>query len=461
MNNIQKDFEITEIIHKHFTFLQNKILQGKNKQFKAQLQKMLCNDLVNSKKHCTDFWSIPSSINWWKNSKLLIIIAVFSSLLAVNFLSNNQPPAITGEIINYNGELEILRHKEILTAEKNQKIYLGDWLKLDENSSAEIKLNDTSVITLGRSSFLRIADNDKIFINQGILEINSLQKMEISTEKGIIMSPKNSKFSLQVSNSGEVKISVEENKILVFDIFDGSLELKSGEILLLKSDTKLNNFLTTEERKDLSLQQLVAIEEKLKITRSKFITGLLELSRNEPQGIKDIISAQKTFTSIVGILQTKRQKRINLQRNLENIKLQDVYLEFDAKFSQENKDLKNKIKAMENILILQKALAGKLHLSAPNSEIISFNRYTLLSSFLQQGNEMQKNSGKIFLDNYLQNFLSEILTKKTKKLQIAQLKTKISALPSSSEAREFLQEIKSSLNAEWQKIITEIIEKKF
>jgi hypothetical protein len=80
---------------------------------------------------------------------------------------------------------------------------------------------------------------------------------------------------------------------------------------------------------------------------------------------------------------------------------------------------------------------------------------------LQQGNETQKNSGKIFLDNYLQNFLSEILTKKTKKLQIAQLKTKISALPSSSEAREFLQEIKLSLNVEWQKIITEIIEKKF
>ena len=121
MNNIQKDFEITEIIHKHFTFLQNKILQGKNKQFKAQLQKMLCNDLVNSKKHCTDFWSIPSSINWWKNSKLLIIIAVFSSLLAVNFLSSNQPPAIAGEIINYNGELEILRHKEILQQKKTKR----------------------------------------------------------------------------------------------------------------------------------------------------------------------------------------------------------------------------------------------------------------------------------------------------------------------------------------------------
>lgn len=395
----------------------------------------------------TTLWINFSSYKYSKLATSAVAIALLVGILPV---LNNQLYA--GEISSKNGLVEIMRNGKKMIITDKAKLKVGDEIIVSNNANAQINLRNNFQSEVFENSKLKLTGRSKIFLSEGQMG-NALQKGTISTVRGEISAKSPSNFLIDVSSSGETKIMPQKNSVFVKNWEGTEIELTAGEELRLRTDTVLSN---QELPRDinLSLTQIKAVRAKLFIARTKAL-NYFENSKNS----RDLEPATKTFKSIVQILKTSRNLQPLMPReNINMINIEAVY----EKLSKKTKDVKllNEVKAVE-VLIKTAQNTRNLNFDIPQTDVLSFNRYVIVSRLFAQKNSPEKELGDILRNQYVNSFAQNIFNEELRIDQISVLNGEVKKLPLTTMAKYFLAQVKTQLTPELQELLEEKIEDRF
>ncbi len=394
-----------------------------------------------------------------RGQRVKVTLGALASLaLVFNFLPFNSR-LWAGEVTNARGLVEILRENKVEIVTEDTRLRVGDIVRVGNNAEVEIHLPQNFVATATSKTEFRVLDSDSLFLSKGHLVNNAEEKSEnaeISTTRGLVRSEPGALFDVYVSESGETHIVVEQAAVSVLDPLDHETTLQAGEELRLRTDTRLADKFDVPSDLSLSSTQLLAIESKLLITRTK-VLGAVEKKIEGQQNTfqEDLASAERTFRSIVNVLNASRHMEIGKRINTDLIENNAVYEAVAEKTNDEA--LLEDIKAIETLIGLVQDKEYYLAFSVPHTASLSYNRYVLLERIFQLGTPKEQNFGNVLKERYVQNFLQDIQQETLKLDQVTVLNEKIGRLPNTLSATQFLREVQSNLDLDLAKLLEEKI----
>ena len=355
---------------------------------------------------------------------------------------------VAGRITPQEGLVEILREGETFVLEESLALQAGDCVRIGNRSEAEIVLGDMTSIAKNKTTVC-IQEEGLLFLEKGSLQ--SQGEGAVSTERGVLRSQKNAEFSVTVSESGETKAVSQKKQLSVFDTKYRRAGLSAGEEVSLRTDTQFQEVLASAESK-LSRPQFEALSLKLIISRTKALTALEALlAGNTEQGLRDILSAEKTFRSMVQVLDSSRDLQIIKRRHLRLISLSDVY---DALYEKtRNTSLLMETRAVERLLSLLRQNKNTLSFAHTKSGVESFDRYALVKKLLGQGLHTEE-STQVLQQKYINNFLRKIQSFSLKTEQISTLTQEVARLPHTEIADQFISQLQSLLPSDLAETIS-------
>ena len=379
-------------------------------------------------------------------------------LLGVIPLYNNQLYA--GEISSDQGLVEIIRDGERIILKGKSKLKIGDEILVKNNATADLKLRNEFHSEVFENSTIKVSGKDELFLVEGQLN-NNFRNGKISTNKGEILAQnKDSIVSVYVTNSGETHIAPKRNSIMVRNWSGEEIQLTTGEELRLRTDTNLS-MKKNNDGINLSDTQIQAIRAKLFIARTKAL-NYIENSIDKDYGKAkvDLYSAKKTFKSIAQVLKTSRNmEMLSPRENIDMLENKDIYTRLKEKTN--NEDLLLEVKSVEILLeIIEKQKV--FDFPVPQTDILSFNRYVILSRLFANKSEKEIKYGEILRDQYVLSFARTIFNEELRIDQISVLNSEIKKMPKTSTiAKFFLLQVKEMFTPDLQELLKEKIEKDF
>ena len=364
-----------------------------------------------------------------------------------------------GEIQAQFGPVEIIRGKESFLVKDSADVFVGDEIKVGNRGRAKITLTDQSIASVGNKTHFKITDKDALFLTKGQLNNEVFRGVEIATDRGLVKSNSGSDFEIIVSETGEAQIHPQKNSLQVFDLQNGSLSLKAGEAITLKSDTHLSQKSIPTDL-ELSNNQIASIYSKLIIARTKVLTSIEKtLAGNKETARKDILSAERTFLSIAQVLKSSRELEIARRKNIKNLKVDEIYSLLKDKSNEE--ELLKEVEAIETLFAILAQNKGKIGFAPQKSGVTSFDRFQLLQNLAQLGTPDQAESIGFLSQKYSVAFLRKIQNEALIIDQISLLNTEIEKLPKTKTAQKFLTKTKELFHPTLQLILEEAIIHKF
>jgi len=412
--------------------------------YKTNLKALLCEEFEATKNQKSGFFLWQPS--WFKSSSLGF--TAVAALVLLNIFPAGEGNIIAGHITPQGGLVEILREGETFVLEDPLVLQAGDCVRIGNRSKAEIVIGELISRAKDKTT-LCVQEGGHLFLEQGSLY--NYGNGDISTERGVLRSQEDAEFLVTVSESGETKAVAQKNKLFVFDTESRKAGLSAGEELSIRTDTQLS---IQDLPKDLNLSrtQLEALSLKLVIARTKALTALEAfLEKESDQGLRDLLSAEKTFRSMVQVLDSGRDLQIVKRRHLRLISLSEVYDQLYEKTK--NTSLLAETRAVERLLSLLRQNKKQLTFAHPKSGVEAFDRYVLIQKLFQKGLHAE-DASQLLQQKYINVFLQKILAVKLKTDQISTLTTEIAKLPNSEEASLFLSSVRTRLPSELAQILS-------
>jgi hypothetical protein len=391
--------------------------------------------------------------------RIKISIGVLSGLVLVFNLLPFNPLSWAGEVTNARGLVEILRNNKIEVISQNTRLLIGDIVRVGNNAEVEIHLPKNFVATATSKTELRVLDQDSLFLSRGHLSNQATEKSEnaeVSTTRGLVRSDPGAAFDVYVSESGEVHIVVEKMGVSILDPLDHETSLHAGEELRLRTDTRLADKFDVPNDISLSTTQLLAIESKLLIARTKILGAVEKKVSGQKSGFQeDVTSAERTFRSIVNVLNASRNLEIEKRKNTDLLTNHDVYVAVAEKVK--DPALVEDVQSIETLIKIVTEKENYLAFSVPQTASLSYNRFVLLERIFQLGTPKEQLFGKSLKDRYVHNFLQDITQEPLKIDQASVLNKKIGYLPKTLSAANFLREVQGNLDLDLAKLLEEKI----
>lgn len=394
-----------------------------------------------------------------RGQRVKVVIGAIASLAVVFNLLPFNTQIWAGEITKARGLVEVLRENKIKIITQDTKLRIGDIVRVGNNAEVEIHLPKNFTATATSKTEFRVLDRDSLFLSKGHLSNQATEKSEnaeVSTTRGLVRSEPGATFDVYVSESGEAHIIVEKAGVSVLDPLDHETTLHAGEELRLRTDTRLAEKFDVPNDLSLSTTQLLAIESKLLITRTK-VLGAVEkkVSGQKEAYQEDIASAERTFRSIVNVLNASRHLEIGTRVNTDLIKNKEVYAAVAEK-TNDAKILEN-VLAIESLMKIATEKESYLAFSVPQTASLSYNRFVLLERIFQLGTPKEQAYGEVLEDRYVHNFLQDVTRPSLKLDQVSILNEKIGRLPRTLSATQFLREVQKNLDPDLAKLLEEKI----
>ncbi len=367
----------------------------------------------------------------------------FVSVIALTFLNifpAGEGDTIAGQITPQGGLVEIMREGSVFVLEGSLSLKPGDCVRIGNRSEAEITLGHLTSIAKDRTTVC-VQDEGGLFLEQGVLHNKGTG--EVMAKRGVSRGDKNTHFIVIVSDSGEMKTIVQKNNLSVFDSQLRRTQLSAGEEISLRTDTALEDVLAP---KDLALSdsQLEALASKLIITRTKALASMEAfLQQNASKGMRDLISAEKSFRSLTQVLDSARDLTIIKRRHLRFTTLSEVY----DQLSDRTKDVEllQETQAIETLLTLLRRNRTSLGFSYPQTQVQTFNRYVLLEQLFSLSQKEVQKELHVLQKKYIHNFLRKVTNSPLKTLQISTLQKELSKLPKNHYATRFQEVLQKEL----------------
>lgn len=398
---------------------------------------------------------------WWLLwRKLAQIGMAFGLMLFGAVVHRLVPESYAGEIHNTSGLVEVIRDDQVLTVvdKKSFRLKVGDLVQVDDRSRATINTKNGIKTQLKGVTKLRVAAQNNLFIQEGNIQALLPSGNMISTHRGFISASDEGTFSMEILPTGEAHVVLEDKAIEVSDWLDNKAQLSVvGSELRLKTDTQLSEKKIPRDLK-LSDTQLQMIESKLVIARSKLFTGLEKSLIKRNSGRSDITSAQKTFRSILHIIQnTDRQLVPYGSFDLESVDNTTVLEAIIKRTGDQNLTTE----AQAFMALLQIVEHRSIDYKADTSNETTFNRYGL-TYYLQA---LANDEGKILLEHvknqYVSTSLRKIINHEKRSKQVQELEQLVLNIPTKHPLRtNFLAALNTQLDPILQDFLAEFTSKR-
>ena len=291
--------------------------------------------------------------------------------------------------------------------------------------------------TAGNQTELRITKPNSLFLVRGILSGKFEKNSFISTDRGQI-SGSDASLRVAVSETGETYIQPSNNNVHVTTWDNQTATLAAGEELRLHTDATLPAALP--KNLNLSSSQILAIRAKLLISRTKALNALENrLNHEGTKASQELISADRSFRSVVQVLKSSRNLEIVRRENLDLVSRADVVERIAART--DRTQLIAETRAVEALLdIIGSDYAPNF--KSETSDLRIFNRYVLLQRLFAPLAANSRLHGALLQQQYVDALARQIFGSLAPKQEIRSI---LAALPQSASARKFLQEVTKKL----------------
>ncbi len=358
---------------------------------------------------------------------------------------------LAGYVSPKNGAVSLIRGNQTLLLTEDVLLQEGDILHIGHNAEAAIIFPNQFESVIKENTQLKIINHDEIFIEKGMILSESYDNHQFSSTRGFVASSPNSVFTISISETGEMEVISSQNNINVFDWKNGETTIRPGEKISLRTDT----LLTRREIPDnlsLSTLQLNSIQAKLIITRTKLINAIERIiADNEVQSEKDLISAQKTFFSVLNILYSSRDMESKKRFHWETFSFQDVINEMERKSVP--KSFLEEAQALQSLFVITKDNKKNLAFRTPDTGFQSFDRFVTLERVFQHANNDDHKN--ILQRKYVIVFLRKILNEPLRIDQVSVMNQEVSKLPKNEESQRFLRMLSEVLPPDLGELLDE------
>ncbi len=384
------------------------------------------------------------------------VLSVFVLGLVGTFntpFTNNQ--TIAGKVKTEDGVVEVIRGNESYLINDEADLYVGDWIKVGNRGKAQF-ISDNFASRIKPGTKLRVLESDEIFLAEGSLQGTSLQDFKVRTKKGLVQGQSGSGVAIEVNPTGETRVLPTAKTVQIFDLHSGQLMAARGEEVLLRSDTFLQSAHIPQDL-SLSNDQIAAALGKLAIARSKILTGVKKMLDGERNAAhRDIVSAEKTFRSILQVFETTRDLEITKRVNTENYTLDEVFTELALKT--QRADILTEALAVKTIFDVLAYNKNNIAFAPVDTGVKAYDRYVLLGYLASLGDESQSEVILDLADTYVISVLQKVQNQPVKIDQIATLNEAVDQLPANTQAREFLEKLSESLAPDLAQILQEKVD---
>ncbi len=379
----------------------------------------------------------------------------FLGIVEAPFLSNQM---VAGTIKSNSGVVEVIRGNESFLVKDELEVRVGDIVKIGHRGNA-ILVTDSLISKAQEGTEFKVEARDELFVVRGALQGENLGVTQIKTERASIMGERGSGVEVVVSSTGETTVHPLEKTVQVVDLHSGKLIAEKGDVITLRSDTRLRE-VEIPEGISLSNAQIESILGKLAITRTKVLTGIEKSSHGERVAAnRDILSAEKTYLSVVAVLGSSRDLSFVPKKNLDQILLGEVYEQLAAKT--DRVDVLTETKALEAVFMVLSQNKNSLAFAPVDTGVEAFDRYVLLNYLASLGEPHQEEIIQYLADNYVIGLLRKIQNEPVKIDQIAMLKNTVDELPVNDASQKFLLRLEDMLAPDLAKILSEKIDSLF
>ncbi|MBT3349152.1 hypothetical protein HN954_04155 [bacterium] len=395
----------------------------------------------------------------WTPQVSTATISIATLLVLLNAFSIFPGKSVSaGEIVPQFGPVEIVRDKKTIMVTERTTLNSGDIVRVGNRASAELIFDQFTSVANDRTE-VKILGEDSLFLSSGSLENNATESGEILTERGMVRLQPGAEFQMNVSGSGETHIVLRKNRLAVSDLFDRETVMKGGEELRLRTDTELS-LQEIPEDLQLSTTQILAVESKLVIARTKLLSSIEHFrDKNQETGTADFESAQKTFRSIAQVLNSSRNLTIIKRTNFGLIKNEDVFAMVSHKT--QSPILLSEIRAVEILLNLVETQHDRFAFSKQKTDVASFDRFVLLDRVFQFASPEEQKYGDILKQEYILSFYRKIMNEPLKIDQASRLNEELEKMAETEITRSFLLRVKKLLAPDLAELLAEKMQKQF
>lgn len=404
----------------------------------------------SAQKTTTPLWS-RAFFSRYSTATVSAVLGLF--VIGGGLLMSLQGRTTAGEIRPQYGPVEIQRGGETLLVTEQTDLRKGDIVRVGNRAAAELIFPDRFTSLAHDRTEVKILAQDALFLSSGKLKSDVQQSGEILTERGRVRLQPGADFDLQVSDSGEAHILLRKNRLSVVDLFDRETVLREGEELRLRTDTALTDQDMPRDL-ELSTTQLLAIDAKLVIARTKLLSGIENFVRQKDTvGWEDVSSAEETFRSIAQVLNASRNLTIIKRTNSDLIKNKEIFAMVSQKTK--NAQLLAEIQALETLFRLTKEKQDWFAFSLAETGIQSYDRFVLLDRAFQLTTAQERRLGEVLKQEYVLSFYRKIMNPPLKMDQVLALDAALQTLPKTEITREFLFRVKALLAPDLAEILAE------
>ncbi len=384
--------------------------------------------------------------------------ALASFFVLFNILPGDQSHLSAGQLVPEGGVVEIVRGDQVLLVREEMELQKGDIVRVD-NGQAKLVFPDQFTSTIGSDTQLRILEGNSVFLRAGTIENQSFLEGEFSTLRGFVRTNPGSRFVISVSDTGEMQVISQKNKVNVFDWDSGEVVLSEGEKLRLRTDTVLSEQSLPDDI-SLSGAQLRSIQSKLIIVRAKLLTAVEKILAREKDGSeKDILSARKSFLSIYNVFQSSRDLQIVREIDFEAFTPGDIVRLLSERDVPEH--LRSDARAVEALLSLVERNRNSIAFGVTPTEVLSFDRFVMLDLLFSLATPEEVAFEEDLKQKYVVVFLRDVQNRELKIDQVSRLNEEVSKLPRTALARDFLDRLKVLLPPDLMTVLEEKIERDF
>lgn len=335
------------------------------------------------------------------------------------------------------GLVEVVRDGEVFIATGKTPLRIGDQILVGNNASAEIQLRKSLKAVASDSAEIRVPRKDALFLVKGSLD-GDITNGSIETNRGQINSDSMATLNVFVSDSGETHIRPLKNDIWVTAWNQNRANVAEGETLRLKTDTQLPPEIPVDLR--LSSSQILAIQSKLLIARTRALNSIDALAQNDTQRANsELESAETTFRSIAQVLKSSRNLEMLRRENLDVLSREEVLKKLAARTGGET--LLENAAAVDTLLMLAANVSEPKKLIA-ESGLLVFDRYTMLQRLFAPLSGELRSQGALLQQQYIQAISQQIMNAPVPGEEIDSIAEKISH---GGTGRLFLQQTQELL----------------
>lgn len=427
-----------------------------SKHFKKDLHSRVVAQFQKKHQHAPYAFS---GVNLWllRFSKLAFVSALF--VVFINLFSFLSTQTLAGEVLPTNGAVKIIRNNESFLVNENFELKEGDIVQVGNGAEAEIFFQGEFKSIIKPHTEIRIINHNEIFIERGEVINASYDHHQFTAERGFVEGSSGSEFIISVSESGEMQVISQKNKIHVFDWKSGEMTLDAGQKINLRTDTHLQNIPSLQIPKNISLsaRQLQSIQAKLIITRTKLLTTIEKITLGNRSGSQsDLLSAKKTFMSLYDILFASRDLSLRTQTHWESLSFADIMTAMKDRGVPE--DLIKEAQALQTLFTIVEENRNHIAFSIEETPLNSYNRFVTLDRIFKDQNPLH---AQILKNKYVAVFLRDILNHPLRIDQVSFLNENLKQLPHNENTKDFLIQLKQIIHPDIVPLLEEKIQKDF